>query len=118
YNDDKAAELIKLKPNLGISDPRLNRGLENCDLCGNSLFRQGYGDFSPEPRVFIHPKLLEDGQPSGARVASPVPSQQAAPAATAASAPSSNGHAQGPDIDSLVKTITDQVMHALNGAAR
>src|SRR5271157_2357981 len=118
YNDDKAAELIKLKPNLGIPDPRLNRGLENCDLCGNSLFRQGYGDFSPEPRVFIHPKLLEAGQPSGAGVASPVPSQQAAPAATAASAPSSNGHAQGPDIDSLVKTITDQVMHALNGAAR
>ena len=57
YNDDKAAELIKLKPNLGISDPRLTRGLENCDLCGNSLFRQGYGDFSPEPKVFIHPKL-------------------------------------------------------------
>ena len=28
YNDDKAAELIKLKPNLGISDPRLTRGLE------------------------------------------------------------------------------------------
>ena len=120
YNDDKAAELIKLKPNLGISDPRLTRGLENCDLCGNSLFRQGYGDFSPEPKVFIHPKLLENGQPSGAGVACPVPSQQPSPAATAASAsaPSSNGHAHGPDIDSLVKTITDQVMHALNGAAR
>src|SRR5271157_4279841 len=69
YNDDKAAELIKLKPNLGIPDPRLTRGLENCDLCGNSLFRQGYGDFSPEPKVFIHPKLLENGQPSGAGVA-------------------------------------------------
>ena len=86
YNDDKAAELIKLKPNLGISDPRLTRGLENCDLCGNSLFRQGYGDFSPEPKVFIHPKLLENGQPSGAGVACPVPSQQPSPAATAASA--------------------------------
>lgn len=120
YNDDKAAELIKLKPNLGIADPRLTRGLENCDLCGNSLFRQGYGDFSPEPNVFIHPKLLENGQPSGAGVACPVPSQQPSPAATAgsASAPSSNGHAHGPDIDSLVQTITDQVMHALNGAAR
>ena len=86
YNDDKAAELIKLKPNLGISDPRLTRGLENCDLCGNSLFRQGYGDFSPEPKVFIHPKLLENGQPSGAGVACPVPSQQPSPAATASSA--------------------------------
>ncbi len=115
YDDTKAAELIKLKPNLGIPDPRLTRGLENCDLCGNSLFRQGYGDPGPEPKVFIHPKLLADGQPSGAGVACQVPS---APAAPAASAPSSNGHAGGPDVDALVKTITDQVMHALNGAAR
>ncbi len=118
YDDQKAAELIKLKPNLNIPDPRLTRGLENCDLCGNSLFRQGYGEFSPEPKVFIHPKLLENGQPSGAGVACPVPSHQPAPASTAATSPSSNGHSQGPDIDALVKTITDQVMHALNGASR
>ena len=37
--------------------PRLERGLENCDLCGNSLFREGYGELSPEPQVFIHPKI-------------------------------------------------------------
>jgi len=114
YDDEKAAELIKLKPNLGISDPRLTRGLENCDLCGNSLFRQGYGEPGPEPKVFIHPKLLADGQPSGAGVACQVPST---PAPKAASAPSSNGHSGSPDVDALVKTITDQVMHALNGTA-
>ena len=57
YTDEKAAELIRLKPKLGIPDPRLERGLENCDLCGNSLFREGYGEPSPEPRVFIHPKI-------------------------------------------------------------
>jgi len=115
YDDAKAAELIKLKPNLGIPDPRLTLGLENCDLCGNSLFRQGYGDPGPEAKVFIHPKLLADGQPSGAGVACQVPS---APAAKSASNPPSNGHAGGPDMEALVKTITDQVMHALNGAAR
>src|SRR5205085_11626584 len=59
YNDEKAAELIRLKPGLGIPDPRLERGLENCDLCGNSLFREGYGEAPPEPRVFIHPKIAE-----------------------------------------------------------
>src|SRR3954453_4855376 len=59
YSDEKAAELIRLKPNLGIPDPRLERGLENCDLCGNSLFRKGYGEAPPEPRVFIHPKIAE-----------------------------------------------------------
>ncbi len=59
YGDDKAAELIRLKPELGIPDPRLERGLENCDLCGNSLFREGYGEAPPEPRVFIHPKIAD-----------------------------------------------------------
>ena len=49
YTDEKAAELLKLKPKLGIPDPRLERGLENCDLCGNSLFREGYGGGNPEP---------------------------------------------------------------------
>ena len=57
YTDEKAAELIRLKPKLGIPDPRLERGLENCDLCGNSLFREGYGGANPEPQVFIHPKI-------------------------------------------------------------
>ena len=51
YNDAKAAELIKLKPGLGVRDVRLEKGLENCDLCGNSLFREGYTDFKPEPRA-------------------------------------------------------------------
>jgi L-fuculose-phosphate aldolase len=102
YDDEKAAALIKLKPNLNIPDPRLRLGLENCDLCGNSLFREGYGEFSPEPKVFIHPKLTQEGQPKAA-------SEPKAPGQ-----PSSNGHSAGPDIDALVKTITDQVMHALN----
>ena len=87
YDDEKAAELIKLKPNLGIPDPRLTRGLENCDLCGNSLFREGYGDSGPEPQVFIHPKLLADGQPIGAGVACQVPSQQPASRRPPASRP-------------------------------
>ncbi|WP_165226256.1 class II aldolase/adducin family protein [Aquisphaera insulae] len=114
YDDAKAAELIKLKPNLGIPDPRLTRGLENCDLCGNSLFREGYGQPGPEPKVFIHPKLLQNGQASGSGVACEMPTKAAAPAASAA--PSSNGHAGGPDIDALVKAITDKVMSALAGS--
>src|SRR5690348_726477 len=56
YSDEKAAELLKIKPGLGIRDVRLERGLENCDLCGNSMFREGYSDFRPEPRAFTPPK--------------------------------------------------------------
>jgi L-fuculose-phosphate aldolase len=94
YTDDKAAELIKIKPNLGIPDPRLALGLENCDLCGNSLFREGYSDFKPEPKAFIPAKFQQ---------------AQAAPAPAPAK--------QGNDMDSLVSLITDQVMKAMaNGS--
>jgi L-fuculose-phosphate aldolase len=91
YDDAKAAELIKIKPNLGIRDVRLEKGLENCDLCGNSLFREGYTDFKPEHQAFIPAKLQQTPSP----------------------APSSNGE----PMDAMVQAITDQVMRAMNGSA-
>ncbi|GIW87055.1 MAG: L-fuculose-phosphate aldolase [Isosphaeraceae bacterium] len=117
YSDEKAAELLRLKPNLGIRDVRLERGLENCDLCGNSLFREGYSDFKPEPHAFIPPKLL--GRPDG-------------PGALGPAAECGCGTAQGQacgcrdgsvraataepaDFEALVQSITDQVMAALEG---
>jgi len=121
YSDEKAAELIRLKPKLGIPDPRNELGLENCDLCGNSLFRQGYGDFSPEPRVFVHPKLLNQNTGSGetstcgcAAGSAEFPGASAAPATQAK--PASNGSTASPDVEALVKSITDQVMSALGGS--
>src|SRR5271165_2701256 len=120
YDDKKAAELINLKPGMNIPDPRLTRGLENCDLCGYSLFSQGYGDFSPEPRAFIHPKLLGKGQPAAAGVAGPVPSEPTRTATRSSSPATSttvgNRQAHEPDVESLVRIITEQVMHALKGA--
>jgi L-fuculose-phosphate aldolase len=105
YSDEKAAELIRLKPNLGIRDARLERGLENCDLCGNSLFREGYSEFVPESRAFMHPKLI---QQESKTVALPTPPK--------APEPGSDGQG-GDDIESLVKLITDQVMEAMNGSS-
>ena len=102
YDDAKAAELIKIKPNLGIRDVRLEKGLENCDLCGNSLFREGYTDFKPEPMAFIPAKF-----------------QQAAPQPTAAKAESNNVQPPtgGDPVDLMVQTITDQVMRYMNGSS-
>jgi L-fuculose-phosphate aldolase len=105
YSDEKAAELIRIKPGLGIPDPRLVRGLENCDLCGNSLFREGYSDFKPEPKAFIPAKF----QKTEAQVTEPK---------AACSCPTANGKPQpqaGADVEQLVKLITDQVMSVLNG---
>lgn len=95
YNDEKAAELLKFKPGLGIRDVRLEKGLENCDLCGNSMFREGYSDFKPEPKAFIPAKLQQ--------------------AVTSAASGQSTG--SDADLETLVQKITDQVMHAMNGAA-
>jgi L-fuculose-phosphate aldolase len=130
YTDEKAAELINLKPKLGITDPRLERGLENCDLCGNSLFRKGYGEPGPDPRVFIHPKIATS-EPVKSPIEGALTPLAADLARTAAQAPSpshpasartpsSNGQAVSGSLDSeaLVQAITNQVMQALNGAAR
>jgi L-fuculose-phosphate aldolase len=127
YSDEKAAELIRLKPGLGIPDPRLERGLENCDLCGNSLFRHGYDEAPPEPKVFIHPKIAgsvpHESPIEGCLTPLAAEIQRRdAPAATApefspsTGGPSSNGRARpgAMDTESLVQAITDQVMQALN----
>src|SRR4051794_34337167 len=110
YSDEKAAELIRIKPGLGIPDPRLARGLENCDLCGNSLFREGYSDFKPEPKAFIPAKFQKQAE-----------ERQEHECACPTGAASSNGQSKpqaqvGDDnVELLVKMITDQVMSVLNG---
>jgi len=126
YTDQKAAELIQLKPKLGIPDPRLERGLENCDLCGNSLFRQGYGEPSPEPKVFVHPKIAGEQKepppieswltPLGSEIKRSATAAPAPNRALGSSSPSPNGQAHSGAIDpeALVQAITDQVMQALN----
>ncbi len=103
YNDDKAAELIKLKPLLGIRDARLEKGLENCDLCGNSLFREGYSDFKPESQAFMHPKMQQQELKTA-----PAPSRQPEPRMA--------GN-DGADMEVLVKMITDQVMQAMSNGS-
>ena len=129
YADEKAAELIKLKPKLGIPDPRLERGLENCDLCGNSLFREGY-DETPARAPRLHPSQVR--RQRAARVAHRgIPDADslavAAECRLGAARPQARQRSRrvtampragGADTEALVQTITDQVMQALNGAAR
>ncbi len=81
-------ELLDLKKRLGYDDARFGQG-EDCDLCSNNTFGRGYEE----------------------------PAAAACKCATANSKASSNGHvATAPDIDVLVRTITDQVMAALAGS--
>ncbi len=124
YSDAKAAELIKIKPNLGIRDVRLEKGLENCDLCANSLFQKGYNEFSPEPHAFLHPRQ----QAELAAASAPSSSTDALVDAvvksiTQGSAPVTSTPAPTPALspeqfNALVSSVTDQVMAALAATAR
>ena len=126
YSDQKAAELLKLKPGLGIRDVRLDKGLENCDLCGNSMFREGYTEFKPEPYAFIPPKLTGrnegpgclDGHTTCACGSSG--SQCACNVTSAVKSAVANVPTPGSNVDmeALVQAVTDQVMTALGSMAQ
>ena len=97
-SEQNVGELMQMKEGLGIADPRLQ--MENCDLCGNSLFREGYSDFIPQPKAFAPPQ--GSNACSGLTPRTRASQRQEAAAAS-------------PDLETLVKAITDQVMTALAG---
>ena len=85
-NEQKSRELLDLKKRLGFDDPRFH--VDNCDLCGNTAFRDGYKEAVPEARAFEPP-------------------------------PAYPGYLQKPsydqpDVESLVRAITEQVLAAMN----
>lgn len=89
------SELLEFKKRLGIDDPRLH--MENCDLCGNSVFRAGYDAFVPQPKAFAP-------TPAANSCVGPAPRSESA---------KSNTVAADPNIDALVQTVTDQVLATL-----
>lgn len=99
FTEKEQRDLLDLKKRLGFDDPRFH--LEDCDLCSNVAFREGYREKLPQHRAFDEPpKYPGYLQPPG--TATPAPSGSASkPAAPEA------------DIEALVRAITDQVMASL-----
>jgi L-fuculose-phosphate aldolase len=89
FTDEQTRELLVLKKRLGYDDVRFRK--ENCDVCGDSSFDRSYTDFIPQARAFSR----ENG----------------------ASCSTTTGTLGERDMDELVRTITDQVLAALNGVA-
>lgn len=87
FSEQQTKELLDLKKKLGYDDPRFK--CDNCDLCGNSVFDRGYSDFVPKPHAFPHSEQTSV--------------RQAAPSEL--------------DFESLVKTVTDQVMATMSRAS-
>lgn len=90
FSEQHTRELLDLKQKLGFDDPRFHA--EDCDLCGNSAFRDGYQERLPQPKAFSEPPAylgyLQGSSSSG-----------------------NNG-----ELESLVQTITDQVMSSLESS--
>ncbi len=101
FTEQQTRELLDLKKRIGYDDPRFR--IENCDLCGNSVFERGYSDFVPEPAAFERHKC------GGG--ASCTCEGQACSTANGRTSKQSNGHLDpAPDLESVVQAITDQVM--------
>src|SRR5438128_2502845 len=92
FTPRQTRELIELKKRLGYDDPR-PLDASDCDLCGNNILQRGYHEYEPEANAFRR----ED-------------------TGCACKTPSPNGPAAAPDVERLVRLVTDQVMAALQGA--
>jgi len=88
FPEAKERELLDLKQKWGYTDPRLNAGMENCDICANDVFRDSWKDTG------VSRKAFEPPPPMGGAKAKPA--------------------AAGSDQEALVKLITERVLAALS----
>src|SRR3954470_12007238 len=58
FTEDKERELLDLKTKWGYSDARLSKGMENCDICANDVFRDSWKDNGIERRAFEAPPAM------------------------------------------------------------
>ena len=100
-NERESVELLDLKKKLGFDDPRFH--VEDCDLCGNSAFRDGYKENKLEPIAFEPPPHYAGYLERQKAAKTPAETKPAAPVAAAEV-----------DTESLVRLITEQVLAAMN----
>jgi L-fuculose-phosphate aldolase len=104
FSETHTRELLDLKKNLGFDDPRFH--VEDCDLCGNSAFRQGYNEQA---------HTQQSSEPASSSPGSLQTPSSASEDETNEDNANEND-ANGDYIEALVKTITDQVMTAVNSS--
>ena len=86
---NETQELLALKQQWGFKDPRLEKNMENCDICANDVFRKSWGNTGVSRSAFDPPPAMN-------------------------SAPSSS---QNVDYEAVVKAVTEQVCKELGLSA-
>jgi len=99
FSEPEAKALLDLKQKWGYQDPRSD--LKNCDICANDVFRNSWKETGVHHAAFQPPTFCN--RPSDAA------------ATSAAANPGGNGESN-PDLETLVQTITDRVMAAIQGS--
>ena len=94
---DQTRELLEIKGKWGFTDPRNEKEMENCDLCGNDVFRDSW---------------QVAGVQRGGFEAPPEAVGRYAPSSTGAT---HSGLPAGLQEEQLVEMITDKVMRAMKG---
>ena len=94
-SSQETKELLDLKQKWGYSDPRLEKNMENCDICANDVFRSSWGNTGVNRKAFDAPPPMG----VGSQPVSPAPVAQASPATV--------------DYDTIVKAVTEQVCREL-----
>ncbi len=92
FTPEKERELLDLKAQWGFQDPRNEKGMENCDLCANDIFRDSWAEAGITRSAFDAPP--------------PVQGRYGNSGATKESG--------GQDQEALIQSITDRVMEALS----
>jgi L-fuculose-phosphate aldolase len=58
FTEGETRELLELKQRLGFADPRLEKEMENCDICANDVFRDSWKVAGIEQRAFAPPPSM------------------------------------------------------------
>jgi L-fuculose-phosphate aldolase len=88
-------ELLDLKQKWGYTDPRLEAGMENCDICANDVFRSSWEQTGVTRSAFDAPPPMGADPETAARTILPA----------------------GVDQEALVKVVTEQVCRQLGISA-
>ncbi len=103
FTPQQTQELLDLKQRLGFKDPRLGADLQDCDLCANDTFRESWRGAGVDANAF--PASPHGGDASG--VQRNVVEAMSAPGGAAPAV------LRTMDEETLVQTITDRVISAL-----
>jgi len=94
----KAKELLDLKSAWGITDPRLSKEFEYCDICANDIFRNSWKDSGVRRRAFPAPSPMPATRASSnQRATDSVPPNATSPV----------------EQEAMIKMITDRVLETL-----